>query len=376
MRNSFLLGMIVVLLLSLVAAPALAAGEIRLGLITPLTGSVSSYGISVKNAVTLAVERLNEAGGVAGSQLKLFVEDDKGDPIESANAAMKLINREKVDLIVGPVITPCVTAVAPICQDHKVPMITPTGTGDKLTDVGDYIFRACFKDSFQGTVMARYAYERLGLKRAAIIYDIANPYSAGLMNAFKQKFTELGGKITTVQSYSTGDMDFSAQITSIIMSNPEALFVPTYHDTAGPIVLQARQQGFQGVFLGVDGWDSPDLAELAGGHEEGAYIVNHYSLQDKSETSQSFVAAYRSAFNRDPDALAALGYDAVLIVAEALKLSKGQTGAALKDALGKAQNIEGATGTINMDPSGTPVKAAVILQRKDGQWVLVDKINP
>ncbi len=366
-----------VLLLFALTVPALAQGDvIKIGLISSLTGSVSTYGQSVRNAVTMAVDDINASGGILGRQISLIILDDKGDGTEAAQAARRLIDRENVALILGPVITPSVMAVAPICQAAGVPMLTPTGTGDQITTVGDFIFRGAYKDSFQGRIMAQFAAENLGLKEAAIIYDVANDYSVGLRNAFKTTFEELGGKIIAEESYSTGDTDFSAQLTSLAMRNPQALFIPDYYSTAGPILMQARLMGMDAVMLGVDGWDSPDLSALAGGFEEGGYIVNHYSGDVDSPVTQGFIAQYTAAFGQAPDALAALAYDGVMIVTKALEAAGSTDPEALKQALGTVEAIEGATGTIKMDPEGTPIKSAVILKITNGKWELVDRIDP
>jgi branched-chain amino acid transport system substrate-binding protein len=369
--------LVCVMVILALTVPAAAQGDaIKIGVISSLTGSVSTYGQSVRNAVTMAVEDINAAGGINGRQISLIILDDKGDGTEAAQAARRLIDRENVALILGPVITPAVMAVAPICQAAGVPMLTPTGTGDQITSVGDYIFRGAYKDSFQGRVMAQFAIEYLGLKEAAIIYDVANDYSVGLRTAFKTTFEELGGKIVAEESYSTGDTDFSAQLTSLAMRNPEALFIPDYYSTAGPILMQARLMGMDAVMLGVDGWDSPDLSALAGGFEEGGYIVNHYSADVDSPATQDFIARYKEAFGQAPDALAALGYDGTLIVAKALEAAGSTDPEALKNALGTVGDIEGVTGTINMDPEGTPIKSAVILRITGGQWELVTRIDP
>ncbi|HHT42255.1 MAG TPA: ABC transporter substrate-binding protein [Firmicutes bacterium] len=364
-------------LIFMLAVPSLAQGDtIKIGLISSLTGSVSTYGQSVRNAVTMAIDDINAAGGINGRQINLVILDDKGDGTEAAQAARRLIDRENVALILGPVITPAVMAVAPIAQSAGIPMLTPTGTGDQITTVGDFIFRGAYKDSFQGRIMAQFAIENLGLKEAAIIYDVANDYSVGLREAFKSTFEELGGKIIAEESYSTGDTDFSAQLTSLAMRNPQALFIPDYYSTAGPILMQARLMGMDSVMLGVDGWDSPDLSALAGGFEEGGYIVNHYSADVDSQVTQDFIAQYTAKFGQAPDALAALGYDGVLIVAKALEAAGSTDPEALKQALGTVGNIEAATGTINMDPEGTPIKSAVILKITGGKWELVDRIDP
>lgn len=363
-------------LMSLISWPSLAAEPIKIGLITPLTGPVSTYGQSVRDAVVMGIDEINAAGGINGRQIQLIVQDDKGDPTESANIARRLIDRDQVVLILGPVITPCVMAVAPICQTAKVPMMTPTGTGDQITAIGDYIFRAAYKDSLQGSSMARFAIENLGLKTAAIIYDIASDYSTGLMNAFKNTFEELGGRVVTVQSYSTNDSDFSAQLTSIALRNPEALYIPDYYSTAGPILLQANQLGIDAVMLGVDGWDSPDIFELAAGNEEGGYFINHYSPLDTREATVEFTNKFTEIYGRAPDALAALGYDAVKIVEATLKEVKNITREEIKVTMGQVKNVVAATATIDMDPEGTPYKPLVILQYQNGVAQVIDRVYP
>mgnify|MGYP000855442103 CR=1 FL=1 len=372
-----LVGILLVLLavVCFTAVPVFAA-EIKIGLITSLTGPVSTYGQSVNNAVQMAVDEINAAGGINGHKINLVVRDDKGDATEAANVTRYFIDREQVALIVGPVITPCVMAAAPIAQEAGMPLITPTATADTITAIGDYIFRAAFKDSLQGSAMARFARENLGLNTAAIIYDIANDYSVGLMNEFKKTFEELGGRVLTTQSYTTGDRDFSAQLTSILIANPQCLFIPDYHSAAGPILLQASQFGISAVKLGVDGWDSPDLKPLSGGNDEGGYFINHYSPYDTRPATQEFVNKYRSKYGEDPDALAALGYDAMQIVRAALAQANSTDPVAIRDALGAVKGVTAATADIDMDPEGTPYKPLVIVQIKDGAAVLVDKVYP
>lgn len=375
-RRWQMFSLIVIGLVLMASSVVVAEDPIKIGVISPLTGPVSSYGQSARNGIVMGFDHVNADGGINGRMIEYIVLDDQGDPTESANSARRLIDRDGVSLIVGPIITPAVMAVAPIAQDASIPLITPTGTGDAITGIGDFIFRAAYKDSFQGQVMARFAFERLGYETVAIIYDIANDYSVGLKEAFESTFTGLGGQVVTTQSYATGDADFSAQLTSILMANPDALFIPDYYSTAGPIILQARQMGLEAELLGVDGWDSPELTSLAGGFEEGSFIVNHYSIEDESPSTQAFIDAYQAEFGVMPDALAALGYDAVLVVAAALRQAGTTEPEAVKEALGTVQGVEAATGTLNMDPEGTPVKAAVILEMVDGNWTLADKIEP
>lgn len=377
MMKKFAIGLVVAVLVFGLTLPSLAEEPIKIGLITPLTGAVSTFGQSVRSSAVLAVDTINDRGGIHGRMIELIVLDDQGDATEAANATRRLIDRDEVALIIGPVITPCVLAAAPIAQDAGIPLITPTGTGDTITEIGDMIFRAAYKDSFQGQMMARFARETLELEQAAIIYDVANDYSTGLMNSFRDTFIDLGGEVVRVESYTTNDSDFSAQLTSIAMRQPDALFVPDYYTAAGPIAMQARQLGIDATLLGVDGWDSPAIHELAGGFEEGAYIVNHYSPDDESPSTQDFISLFNERYTQSPDALAALAYDAVQIVEAALNATGGSTDPEeLKTALGTVSNIQAATGTINMDPEGTPVKAVVILQMTTDGSILVDKVEP
>ncbi|HBG02619.1 MAG TPA: hypothetical protein DDW87_13815 [Firmicutes bacterium] len=375
-HHKWFIGVLVGLILLALTVPVVAEEAIKVGLITPLTGSVSTFGLSVRNAVVMGVEQINQTGGIKGRPIDLIIYDDKGDATEAANSTRRLIDRDQVALVIGPVITPCVLAAAPIAQDAGIPLMTPTGTGDTITSIGDMIFRAAYKDSFQGETMARFAWENMKLKRVAVIYDVANDYSTGVMNAFRNKFRELGGEIVSLESYATNDNDFSAQLTSIYVRKPDALFIPDYYSAAGPIIMQARQLGIEVPLLGIDGWDSPELAQLAGGYEEGGYFVNHYSTDDQTASTQAFIADYEARYGTKPDALAALAYDGILIVKAALEAADSTEPEAIRDAMGTVSNIQGATGTINMDPEGTPVKSVVIIQIQKGHNVLVDKVDP
>lgn len=375
-HHKWFIGVLVGLVLLALTVPVVAEEAIKVGLITPLTGSVSTFGLSVRNAVVMGVEQINQTGGIKGRPIDLVIYDDKGDATEAANSTRRLIDRDQVALVIGPVITPCVLAATPIAQDAGIPLMTPTGTGDTITSIGDMIFRAAYKDSFQGETMARFAWENMELKRVAVIYDVANDYSTGVMNAFRNKFRELGGEIVSLESYATNDNDFSAQLTSIYVRKPDALFIPDYYSAAGPIIMQARQLGIEVPLLGIDGWDSPELAQLAGGYEEGGYFVNHYSTDDQTASTQAFIADYEARYGTKPDALAALAYDGILIVKAALEAADSTEPEAIRDAMGTVSNIQGATGTINMDPEGTPVKSVVIIQIQKGHNVLVDKVDP
>ena len=365
-------GVLAGLLLLVLTLPVLADEALKVGLITPLTGSVSTFGISVRNAVVMGVEQINEAGGINGRPIELIIYDDKGDATEAANSVRRLIDRDQVVLVIGPVITPCVLAAAPIAQGAGIPLMTPTGTGDTITSIGDMIFRAAYKDSFQGETMARFAWEKMALKKVAVIYDVANDYSTGVMNAFRQKYQELGGEIVSLESYSTNDNDFSAQLTSIYVRKPEAVFIPDYYSAAGPIIMQARQLGIEVPLLGIDGWDSPELQnELF----EGGYFSNHYSPADPRPVVQDFVSAYEAAHGAEPDALATLAYDAARILLQAISEAGVSDPAVVKDAMA-ALHYEGVSGEITFDEFGNPVKSAAIVKVEGGEKVFYKFVAP
>jgi branched-chain amino acid transport system substrate-binding protein len=255
-------------------------------------------------------------------------------------------------------------------------MISPSSTNPAVTDVGDYIFRVCFIDPFQGLVMAKFAANSLHFTKVAILRDIKNDYSVGLADVFIENFTALGGTIVADESYSEGDTDFSAQLTSIKAKGPEAIFVPGYYTEVGLVARQAKSLGIDAPLLGGDGWDSPALIEIGGEALEGSYFSNHYSVDDPSPRIQKFVTDYRARFGETPDALAGLGYEAAMLLFDAMKRAGSAEPAAVRDALAATQNYEGMTGTITLDENRNPVKPAVVLQIEGGKLAYVETINP
>src|SRR5260370_15947071 len=255
---------------------------ILLGEVGSLTGSEATFGISTRDGVELAVKEANEAGGIKGKKIAVRVYDDQGKPEEAANAVTRLISQDHAKPIIGEVASSNSLAMAPKCQSGQVPMITPSSTNPKVTAVGDYIFRVCFIDPFQGFVMAKFAKENLKLSRAAVLKDVKSAYSLGLTEVFTRKFTEMGGKIVGTESYSKGDSDFRAQLTAIKSQKPEAIYVPGYYTDVGIIARQAREIGIKAPLLGGDGWDSEKLFDLGGSAIVGSYFPNHYSPHDPS----------------------------------------------------------------------------------------------
>jgi branched-chain amino acid transport system substrate-binding protein len=266
--------------------------------------------------------------------------------------------------------------VAPIAQESKIPMISPASTNPKVTSVGDYVFRVCFTDKFQGMVLADFAWNTLKAKKAAILSDLKSDYSKGLAEYFKSRFVAKGGQIVAEPTYSGGDKDFKAQLTAIKGVNPDAIMVPGYYTDAGLIVMQAQQLGIKAPMFGGDGWESPKLLSIGGAALEGHYFSTHYSMEVQSPKIQNFVKNYKARYGDYPDALAALGYDSALLLADAMKRAGTTDGKALRDALAATKDLEVVTGKISIDAERNPQKPAAILTIKNGQFKLIDTIQP
>jgi len=367
--------MLVLAALTMVSCGGGNSKEIKIGSVNPLSGEAATYGTSTKNSMELATAEWNAAGGINGKQIKLIVEDDKADPAEGATVFRKLIEQDKVVAIIGGITSRVALAAAPVANDAKIPLITPTATNEKVTQIGEYVFRSCFIDPFQGKVMAKYVAGDMGLKNAAIIFDVGNDYSKGLSETFTQSFEALGGKIVANEGYPSGTTDFKAQLTKIVQAKPECLYIPAYYSDVGLITKQARELGFKGTFVGVDGWDSSDLVKIGGDSVEGGIFTNHYSKDDASEVVQSFVKKYTEKYGAAPDALAALAYDATNILYDAIKRAGNTKPDAIRDAL-KATDLACVGGQIKFDEFRNPVKSAVIIEMKGGQQVYRATANP
>lgn len=354
-----------------------SSGDIPIGVYLSFTGSTATFGDSTFKGIQLATEEINAQGGINGRKIVLYREDDRSDAQEARSAVTKLIQRDRVVAVLGEVASSRSLAAAPICQENKIPMISPSSTNPQVTQVGDYIFRVCFIDPFQGAVMAKFAAETLKVKRVAVLTDVKNDYSVGLAKYFKETFTKLGGQIVAEKSYSEGDPDFRAQLTAIKAANPEAIFVPGYYSEVGTIARQARELGIQVPFLGGDGWDSPKLVEGAGNALEGSYFSNHYSHESTDPTVQGFVAKFKTRYNGEvPDALAALGYDAANILFDAIKRAGSTDPTKIRDALAQTKDFPGVTGKITIDADRNAVKPAVVLQVKGKEFKYVQTIQP
>ena len=353
------------------------SNTIKVGEFASLTGKEAGFGQSSHKGTLLAVDQINAAGGVLGKKIDLVYEDNQSQPGQSATVVRKLITRDKVVAVLGEVASGRSLEAAPICQQFKIPEISPSSTNPKVTEMGDYIFRVCFIDPFQGTVMAKFAENTLKAKKVAMLSDAASAYSAGLGQFFREKFLADGNQLVAEQKYNGGDKDFKAQLTAIKAENPDAIFVPGYYTEAGLIVLQARQLGITVPLFGGDGWEAPELIQIGGKSLEGCFYSTHYSPEVKTEAVQTFVKQFQAKNNGEiPDAMAALGYDSVMVLADAIKRAGTTDSAKLRDAIAATKDFPGVTGSTTLDANRNANKAAVILTIKDGKFQYVETINP
>jgi branched-chain amino acid transport system substrate-binding protein len=390
MRRNFLKLLVISLTVALAGCPpkneaggggtgnaASSGGDILVGEYGSLTGPQGTFGTSTHNAIMMAMDEINAAGGVNGRKIKVLTEDDQSKQEEAANAVTKLISQNNVLAILGEVASSNSLAAAPICQSNKVPMITPSSTNPEITKKGDYIFRTCFTDDYQGENIARYAATQLHDKRAAILTDVKNDYSTGLTATITRIFTSLGGQIVGQQSYSNGDSDFRSQLTAIRAQNPEVIFVPGYYTDVGQIAIQARDLGMKQPLMGGDGWESPKLVEIGGHALDGSMYTNHYFYGDPNPIVRDFVQKYKQRYGSIPDGMAALGYDAARVMADAIKRAKKLDGPSLRDAIAATKGFQGVTGTITIGPERDAVGKKIIIEEvKNAQLTLKATIQP
>ncbi len=380
-----LLGIMIALLLTVgcqdkkadSAAAQKSENEITIGAVFAMTGPIASYGQESVNGIKMALEEVNLTP-INGKTIKVIVEDNKGEPVESANAVRKLIDINKVDLVLGSVASSNTLASAPIAQAAKVPLLTPASTNEKVTMTGDFIFRTCFTDNFQGVVMAKFAFTTLAKRKAAIIVDNSSDYSKGLQKVFKEEFNSLGGAVIQDNfTYTQKDTDFRSLLTKVKRADPDVIFLPGYYSEVGLILKQARSMGMEMPILGGDGWDSPKLQELAGPQGiKGNYISSHFSPDDADPRVQKFVKDYMARYNEKPGAMAALGYDAILVIADAIKRAGSSESSALQKALANTVGFEGVTGAITIDANRNAQKSAVVLETTATGNIFKQKVNP
>ena len=311
-----------------------------------------------------------------GRQFKLLTEDTQSKQGESATVVKKLISRDNVVAVLGEVASGRSLEAGPICQANKIPMISPSSTNPTVTEKGDYIFRVCFTDEFQGKVLAAFGHKNLKITRVAILEDAAAPYSAGLATYFRTHYKTTGGQIVAEQRYSSGDKDFKAQLTAIKAANPQGIFVPGYYTEVGLIVLQARQLGIDLPIFGGDGWEAPQLIEIAGESLKNTFYSTHFFPGANDPGVQEFVKKFQARYNEVPDAMAALGYDSALVLADAIKRAGGTEGPKLREALAATKNFVGATGSTTIDEKRNATKGAVIITVENGKFKHLETVTP
>jgi len=350
--------------------------EIVIGHYASMTGSTAHFGQDTDRGIRLAFEEANAKGGVLGKKLRVVTLDTRGDSAEAASAVTRLIDVEKVSAVLGEVASSLSLAGGRVAQRRKIPMISPTSTNPKVTEVGDYIFRVCFIDPFQGKVMATFAHQNLKFSKVAILKDVKNDYSIGLADAFQKSFTALGGTIVVEQSYSQGDTDFSAQVTAIRGTGAQAIFVPGYYSEVGSIARTADRLGLKVPLLGGDGWDSPDLFKIGGDAINGSYFSDHFAPDLATEQAKQFVAKFSAKYGVAPSGLGALGYEAAEVLVDAIRRAGKDEPTAIRDAIAQTKDFEGVTGKITMDPQRNPQKSAVVLKIEGGKAKFETSIAP
>jgi branched-chain amino acid transport system substrate-binding protein len=359
------------------------SNTINVGVNLELSGGVASYGESLEQGIDLAVEEINKDGGVDGKKIELIKVDNKSEASEATNAAIKLTSQDKVAAIIGAATSGNTVAQVQIANDNKTVLLTPSGTSPNVTvddkgKVNEFAFRTSFIDPFQGTIAANFAAKELKVKNVAIFADSASDYAKGLAASFKETFEKAGGKVVVEEAYVGKDTDFRSTLTRIKAKNPEFIFIPGYYEEVGLIIKQARELGLTVPFMGADGWDSPKLVDLAGKDAlNNTYITNHYSSEDPDQKIQSFVKAFKGKYDdNSPNAFNALGYDAVYLLADAIKRAGSTDSAKIKDALESTKDLSLVTGKVTVDKNHNPIKSATVLEYKDGKQVFNTKINP
>jgi branched-chain amino acid transport system substrate-binding protein len=365
------------LLLGPIVTALYAADTIKVGEFACLTGKDATFGQSQHKGIQLALEEINGAGGVLGKQIDLVSEDNQSKAGESATIARKLISRDKVVAILGEVTSGRSLEVAPLAQLSKIPMIATGATNPKVTQTGNYIFRVCFIDDFQGTVMAKFALADLKAKKVATLTSVSSPYSVGLSKYFKETFTKNGGKVVAEQKFNEGDKDFRAQLTAIKAANVDAIFMSGYYTEAALVARQARSLGITQPLIGGDGWESEKLLEIGGDALNNCYYSTHFTPENKDPKVAEFVKKFKARWdNETPDAYAALGYDALYILVDSIKRADGTDSAKLRDAIATTRNFSGASGVTTLDRDRNASKPATIIAIKNSKLQFFKTVAP
>ncbi|MBX9839689.1 ABC transporter substrate-binding protein [Silvanigrella sp.] len=346
--------------------------EVKVGSVLSLTGTLGSYGQDAKKGMELALSEM----GNSEPKLKMYTEDTLSTPAEAAKAINKLISSDKVSVVIGDMTSSNTIAAASIAEKSKIPIVSPSATNDSITQGKKYIFRACFIDSFQGTVMATFASQNLKAKTAIILEDSDSDYSKGLSKSFVEHFTKNGGLVTKVLRYSQKDTSYTSQLSEVRKSKPDIIFIPGFHQQVGVILRESKDLQIKSKILGGDGWDTPELKQIAKGAENGSYISNHYIASGENKKLQSFVKAYKAKFNEEPSAFAALAYDSLYMVRKAIIDSKSNDPEKITAGLAAIKNFEGVTGIISMDKNHNPLKPAVVLEFTPNGYKYITSVNP
>ena len=372
-----LLALAVVSLAFSPAARAATDEPIRIGHFGSLTGKDAAFGVATRKGILLAVEELNAKGGVLGRKLEYHGEDIQSKQGESTTAVRKLISRDKVVAVLGGNPSANSLEAAPICQNAKIPMMAISSTNPKVTEVGDYIFRICFIDPFQGAVLAKFARETLKAQRVALLTSTNSPYSVGLSNVMRERFTALGGEVVAEQKFVEGDKDFRAQLTAIRAARPDVIAATGYYSEAALTCKQARELGLNVPIIGGDGWEAPQLVELGGKAVEGTYYSTYFSADNQAPEVQSFVQRYKARWNGEvPEGVSALGYDAMYLIAAAMERIGTTEGPKLREAIAATKNFPGVTGRTTIDAKRNSEKAAVMLVVRNGRSEFFEQVTP
>ncbi|MFQ9624691.1 ABC transporter substrate-binding protein [Bifidobacterium longum] len=360
------------------SSSAKASGDsITIGTVTTNSGTAAAYGEAEVKGFELAVSEINAKGGINGKKVKLESMDDKGDATEASNAYNKLAGDNNVLAVAGPTISATTAAVAPLADQSKLVTIAPAATSDSI-ETGNYLFRTCFKDSYQGEVAARFAAENLKVKKVAVLYGTGDPYSSGVGEAFAKAAEKLGLEVVNKESSSSADdTEYSAQLQKIQASGAELLYAPYYYSVAGPYIIpQARSVGFEGYVMGPDGYDGLKLTGDKSQYNK-TYYTTHYSADDNTNTKvQDFIKSYKSKNNAEPNTFAALGYDTIYMIKQAIeKAGENATREDVRNAVA-GMTFDGVTGKFTMDKSGSPTKSVTVLEMKDGKPVYNTTVQP
>jgi branched-chain amino acid transport system substrate-binding protein len=355
---------------------ATSPGEIPIGVYGALSGAEAAFGTSTVAGVRLAADEINAAGGILGRKIRLHIEDDQGKAEEAASVVTKLVTSDDVIALVGENSSNQSLAAAPIAQANGIPMVSPSSTNPAVTEKGEFIFRVCFTDPYQGKALATFVSDNLKVKSAAILVDKKNDYSVGLAGVFRQEFTAKGGRITAEQSYTGGDAEFRPQLTAIRATKPEVLFIPGFYTDAGQIAIQARDLGINIPLIGGDGWDSPTVIEIGGKSVENSYFSDHYFVGDTRPVVQRFVTEMKRRHGKNPEATAALGYDALKIIAAAIQRAGSLDRKAIRDQIAATKDYEGVSGTITMGADRNPIKPVAMIKIENGQMNFAGWIQP